>query len=219
MNFSQEIVQEFQLQSVNYDLSTGITSSGAVNVVTRSGGANFPGSGYFFFRDHNMAAYPGLARQTSSPNPFFARRNPGFLTSGPILKDKLSFFFNYEYQNQVQAISVQHDLPVFAPLDAVYASPYVLSTDSSRIDYQLSARDSLFFRFSHDGNHTFGLPGSNAVQRSTWVNNVRTARKQQNHTGCDGLDQYLSWPGSSGRRSAASQHGDGHDFRSDAEYL
>lgn len=38
MNFSQEIVQEFQLQSVNYDLSTGITSSGAVNVVTRSGG-------------------------------------------------------------------------------------------------------------------------------------------------------------------------------------
>ena len=34
MNFSQEIIQEFQLQSVNYDLSTGITSSGAVNVVT-----------------------------------------------------------------------------------------------------------------------------------------------------------------------------------------
>jgi hypothetical protein len=175
MNFSQEIVQEFQLQSVNYDLSTGITSSGAVNVVTRSGGNTFHGSGYFFFRDHNMAAYPGLARQASNPNPFFARRNPGFLVSGPILKDKLFFFFNYEYQNQVQAITVQHDLPVFAPLDAVYASPYVLSTNSTRIDYQLSARHSLFFRFSHDGNHTFGLPGSNAVQPSTWVNNVNWA--------------------------------------------
>jgi len=177
MNFSQEVIQEFQLQSVNYDLSTGITSSGAVNVVTRSGGNDFHGGAYFFFRDHNMAAYPGLARQASNPNPFFARRNPGFLISGPILKDKLFFFFNYEYQNQVQAITVQHDLPVFAPLDAVYASPYVLATQSARLDYRLSARHSLFFRFSHDGNHTFGLPGSNAVQPSTWVNNINWAQQ------------------------------------------
>jgi hypothetical protein len=95
MNFSQEVIQEFQLQSVNYDLSTGITSSGAVNVVTRSGGNDFHGGAYFFFRDHNMAAYPGLARQASNPNPFFARRNPGFLVSGPIIKDKLFFFVNY----------------------------------------------------------------------------------------------------------------------------
>ena len=61
MNFSQEVVQEFQLSSSNFDLSTGITSVGAVNIVTRTGGNDYHGSGYFFFRDHNMAAYPGLA--------------------------------------------------------------------------------------------------------------------------------------------------------------
>jgi Carboxypeptidase regulatory-like domain len=177
MNFSQEIVAEFQLQSVNYDLATGITSSGSVNVVTRSGSNDFHGSGYFFFRDHNMAAYPGLARQISNPNPFFARRNPGFLVSGPIVKDKLFFFFNYEYQNQVQAITVQHDLPVFAPLDNVYSSPFVLATNSTRLDYHINDKHSLFFRFSHDGNHTFGLPGSNAVQPSTWVNNINWAQQ------------------------------------------
>jgi hypothetical protein len=177
MNFSQEVVQEFQLQSVNYDLATGITSSGSVNVVTRSGSNQFHGSGYFFYRDHNMAAYPGLARQASNPSPFFARRNPGFLVSGPIIKDKLFFFFNYEYQNQVQAITVQHDLPVFAPLDNVYSSPFVLATNSTRLDYRISEKHSLFFRFSHDGNHTFGLPGSNAVQPSTWVNNINWAQQ------------------------------------------
>src|SRR5262245_23674885 len=41
MNFSQEVVQEFQLSSSNFDLSTGITSVGAVNIVTRTGGNDF----------------------------------------------------------------------------------------------------------------------------------------------------------------------------------
>src|SRR5882672_6141346 len=73
-NFSQEIVQEFQVSSVNVDLSTGIGDGGAVNVVTRGGGNEFHGSGFFFFRDHNMSAYPVLARNPLSPDPFFARR-------------------------------------------------------------------------------------------------------------------------------------------------
>jgi hypothetical protein len=60
MNFSQEVVEEFQLSSANFDLSTGITSVGAVNVVTRSGSNDLRGSGYFFFRNNNLAAYPAL---------------------------------------------------------------------------------------------------------------------------------------------------------------
>ena len=117
MNFSNEIVQEFQVAQVNFDLGTGIAVSGAINVVTRSGGNDFHGSGYFFYRDHNMAAYPGLARSRLDPNPFFARRNPGMYIGGPIKKDKAFFFFNYEYTNQVQAIQVQPDLPSIAVLE------------------------------------------------------------------------------------------------------
>jgi hypothetical protein len=58
MNFSQEVVQEFQIASANFDASTGIAVGGAVNIVTRSGSNDFHGSAYFFFRDHNMASYP-----------------------------------------------------------------------------------------------------------------------------------------------------------------
>jgi len=56
MNLSQEVVQEFQLSQNTFDLSTGIGASGALNIVTRSGSNTLHGSGYFFFRDHNMAA-------------------------------------------------------------------------------------------------------------------------------------------------------------------
>src|SRR5215469_16966146 len=69
-NFSQEVVQEFQVSEGNFDLSTGITAGGAVNVVTRTGGNDFHGSGYFYFRDHNMSAYPYLQRDPLQPNPF-----------------------------------------------------------------------------------------------------------------------------------------------------
>ena len=63
-NFSQEVVQEFQISTANFDLSTGIAAFGAINVVTRSGTNDFHGAGYGYFRDHNMAAYPSLARNS-----------------------------------------------------------------------------------------------------------------------------------------------------------
>jgi Carboxypeptidase regulatory-like domain len=82
MNLSQETVLEFQSSSVNFDLSTGIAAGGAVNVVTKGGTNQWHGDGYFYFRDHNMAAYPGLKRNPANPNPFFARRNPGATVGG-----------------------------------------------------------------------------------------------------------------------------------------
>ncbi len=62
LQVSQEAVQEFQISTVNFDLSTSVTSNGAINIATRSGGNDFHGSVFYFYRDHNLAAYPGLQR-------------------------------------------------------------------------------------------------------------------------------------------------------------
>ncbi len=175
MNFSNEIVQEFQVSQVNFDLGTGITSTGSINIVTRSGGNEFHGSGYFFYRDHNMAAYPGLARSTLDPNPFFARRNPGMYIGGPIKKNKLFFFFNYEYTNQVQAIQVQPDLPSIAVLENVFSSPYISKSITARFDYHLNDKHSLFLRYSHDGNNGFGPQNVGSPEPSYWTNQVNWA--------------------------------------------
>ena len=72
-NFSQESVQEFQISTFNFDLSTSVTSIGSVNIVSRTGTNAYHGAG-FLFRDHNMSAYPNLQRRASNPDPFFARR-------------------------------------------------------------------------------------------------------------------------------------------------
>lgn len=186
MNFSQEVVQEFQLSSTNWDLSTGITSTGSVNVVSRSGGNQFHGSGYYFYRDHNMAAYPGLNRicdenpnttLCSNPetrkgveNPFFARRNPGVSVGGPIVKDRLFFFTNFEYMNQTQIFTFQPDSPSVAALAGNFGSPYHQYLFSLKLDLKVNDKNSLYVRYSHDGNKGFG-PSGGAQEPSNWLQN------------------------------------------------
>ena len=172
MNFSQEVVQEFQISGVNFDLSTGITSVGSVNIVTRSGGNDFHGSGYFYFRDHNMSAYPGLNRSALSPDPFFARRNPGFWIGGPVKKDRLLFFFNYEYWNQTQVVTYVPNLPSAAALAGNYFSPYKAKNLSVKFDYAVNARHRIFARYSHDGNGGLGTAGAAQQLPSHWLRNT-----------------------------------------------
>jgi hypothetical protein len=173
-NFSQEVVQEFQLSSTNFDLSTGITAFGAVNVVTRSGGNDFHGAGYFYYRDHNTSAYPSLDRSPLDLNPFFARRQGGFRIGGPIKKDKLFFFFNFENTNQDGVYIVQPDLPSLAALGAVSQAPLKSQTLTAKFDYQVNSKNSLFVRYSHDGNSNSGpfgiaVPTSNFVANKNWA--------------------------------------------------
>jgi hypothetical protein len=175
-NFSQEMVQEFQLSSTNFDLSTGITAFGAINIVTRGGSNDFHGAGYFYFRDHNMAAYPSLGRTPVTDDPFFARRQSGFSISGPIKKDKLHFFFNLEYTNQFGVYVVQPDLNSVKGFTTLTPAPNRGKQFGGRIDYRISEKNNMFIRYSHDGNSNSGpftasiptLP-SNYVANKNWV--------------------------------------------------
>jgi hypothetical protein len=169
-NFSQEIVQEFQVSSMNFDLSTGITASGAINVVSRTGTNELHGSGFFFFRDHHMSAYPELQRDPLTPNPFFARRQTGGWVGGPIIKNRLFFFGSYEHNNQYGVYGTLPSEPEFQSLATVTGSPFHEDMVTARLDYRLSDRHTAFVRYSHDGNNSFAPPNANSLP-SAWVNN------------------------------------------------
>ena len=175
-NFSQEVVQEFQISSTNFDLSTGITAFGAINITTRSGGNDFHGAGYFYFRDHNMAAYPSLKRTSITDDPFFARRQGGVTVSGPIKKQKAFFFFNFENTNQTGVYVVQPDLPSVSGFATLAPAPYTGQQYNAKLDYHLNEQHSLFLRYSHDGNRNSGpftaavpTEPSNYVSNKNWV--------------------------------------------------
>lgn len=159
LNVSRDVVQEFQLVTVNFDLSTIMTSNGAINIVTRAGGNQYHGSGFYYYRDHNLAAYPGLSRDSNTPDPFFQRRHFGYQISGPIRKDQVFFFTSYEHNNQLGVQSVQPRTNEFASLGGIFPSPFVGNQFNLRLDARLHANHNVFVRHTHDRNRAFSNLG------------------------------------------------------------
>src|ERR1700747_29072 len=82
-------IAEFQLAQSSLDLSNDLTSSGAVNVATKSGTNALHGEGFGLFRDSTQAAaFPSAAQ--------FQRSQFGGDVGGPIIKAKLFFFADGE---------------------------------------------------------------------------------------------------------------------------
>ena len=158
-NFSQEIVQEFQLGISNFDLSTGASSTGSVNVISKSGTNEFHGNGYFYVRDDRWAAFPSLsrldaangipvnARATRVP---FDREQYGGTIGGPIVHDKLFFFFNYEGNNQDG--SALHNPPEASSFAGFTSNPFDEKLLTAKVDWAVSSRTNVQTRYSFDDN-------------------------------------------------------------------
>jgi len=170
-------VQEFQISTANFDLSTGITAFGAINVVTRSGTNDFRGTGYGYYRDHNLSAYPSLARNSLTDDPDFSRGQTGLVLGGPLKKDKAHFFGSYEYTKQEGVYIVQPDYRSVADFGTLAPAPYRGHQASGRVDYRFNNEHSLFARYSHDSNTNSG-PFSTPVAPSNFVANKNYVDQQ-----------------------------------------
>ncbi len=165
-SFSQESVQEFQISTFNLDLTTGIGAAGSINIVTRHGSNDFHGAGFYYFRDHHLSAYPALRRDPLNPSPFFARRQGGFSIGGPIKRDRIFWFTNYERNNQDAVFAVTNNHPIFSKFDGIFPNPLLSDYLNVRVDNTISNRVQTFVRYSSDHNSTLapaiavGLPSN-----------------------------------------------------------
>ncbi|NOZ13949.1 MAG: TonB-dependent receptor [Acidobacteria bacterium] len=92
LNF--DFVQEVQVKTGGYEAEFGQSMGAVVNVITKSGGNEFHGSAFYYFRNPSFSA--------KSPTPWFGSSfkgqreyDYGFSFGGPIIKDKLWFFMAY----------------------------------------------------------------------------------------------------------------------------
>lgn len=147
-------IQEFSIGQASLDMSTELTSSGSVNVTTKSGTNAIHGEAFGQFRDSSVgaAALPGGA------SPPFQRSQYGGDLGGPILKNKLFFFADGERTKQ----DTQTPVPISAPFNIYsgsFSDPFREDNLLGRLDYSLTKSARLFYRFSYFKNllgATFG---------------------------------------------------------------
>ena len=96
-NIPASAIQEFQLGQSSMDLSTELTTSGAINVTTRSGTNDIHGQAFEFFRDSSLAALLPAPPGLSEP---FQRSQYGGSLGGPIVKNKFFYFLDGERTQQ-----------------------------------------------------------------------------------------------------------------------
>ena len=98
-------VQEFKVDNSSFSAEHGQSSGAIVNIATRSGGNEFHGEAFEFFRNDVLDARNFFTFNSAKPPPF-KRNQFGGQVGGPIIKDKLFFFFSYEGLRQRQQVDL-----------------------------------------------------------------------------------------------------------------
>ena len=177
-----EAIAEFQTLTNTYGAEFG-GNGGVINAATKSGSNTVHGSAYDFLRNSKLDARnffesyvnPGETEAHAAP---FRKNQFGGSVGGPIKKDKLFFFGNYEGIRQLQGQTAKNFVPsasirsratpTMAPIVALYPLPtvdlgngtgYLFQASNQiaqedyflgRLDYTISDKDTLFVRYLSD---------------------------------------------------------------------
>jgi len=167
--YSQDAIGEFELISNRFDASVGRSAGQVVNAVTKSGTNSFRGSVAGYFRHDSMQAADPVADRVI---PFQEQQISGTF-GGPIRKDRVHFFANYEYDRTPFTVTFNS---VYPQLNKDVSAKDTLETGGGRVDIEVSPRTRLALRymrykqvepFNGTGGASNGPSTGETLERST----------------------------------------------------
>ncbi len=168
-NISASAIHEFQMSQSSLDLSQDVTSSGAINVATKSGSNTIHGEAFGLFRDAGVggAAAPG----GSVPS---QRSQFGGRVGGPLVKDKFFYFLDGERTKQDAFAPVIFAAP-FDGLSSGFNQAYRETNLLGKADYNLGHGARAFYKYTY---YAASLPASFGLGLSVYD----TKNYTRNHT-------------------------------------
>ena len=172
--FSQEAVQEFQVNTSAFSAEFGRAGGAVINVVTKSGTNSFTGSVFEFYRDKALNANTAINESLGRPKSPYHYNQFGGVLGGPIVRDRHFFFANYDGQRNTQPNTVflnvpanvpgdpltQQGLAQLQPLAASWERTQNQDTFLIKTDHQLTDNHRLTLRYNHQNFIGEGLENS-----------------------------------------------------------
>ena len=110
-----DAIEEFKIQTSQYDAGSGRNPGANVEVVTKSGTNSFHGAAWEFLRNTDLDANDFFRKRSDLPRAVMRQNQFGFSIGGPIVKNKLFFFGSYQGTRQVNGLSSVSTSTPFTP--------------------------------------------------------------------------------------------------------
>jgi hypothetical protein len=181
--FSEDVIQEFQVTSTGFEAEFGQAGGGLVNTVTRSGANNLHGDAYYYILDSALNANDAINIAKGIARPANRRQQFGATVGGPIRRDRIFYLANYEGQIRNEPVTV-NDSAALVGLDPNFF------TNNPGIAAQVQAASGSFAR-SFNQNVAFGKINAVLNDKNTLVATYNYQRFRSPHG-------YFSTPQSTG---------------------
>ena len=188
-SFSEDAIQELQVNTNNYAAEIGRAGGGVINVITKSGTNSFHGDVFEFYRDKSLNANTWDNNAQGRPKRAYHFNQFGGDIGGPVLKNKAFFFFDYDGQRNTTPNVVtpgvfpaandtvgQQVLASLAPYLTSYANSLNNDVYLGKVDWNITDNQHISFRYN--ANRFKGLnyenAGATSAQGHTGNSNVST---------------------------------------------
>src|SRR5207245_9386053 len=111
VNPNLDAIGETKIALQDYDAESGKATAGVVKVQTKSGSNDYHGSGFYFSRGSDQQARDPFANKPGVSLAPATWKQYGGSVGGPIIKNKLFFFGDYQGTKQQQGITNQYTIP------------------------------------------------------------------------------------------------------------
>lgn len=171
--YSRDAIAEFQLTTNRFDATQGRTMGMMVNAITKSGTNTFTGTFGGYRRDDKWNSEDFIQKKVL---PYKDTQLSGTL-GGPIIRDRIHFFANYEYERNPQTFTFGGPTGPFPDagqnINLNMDAKYTLQQGGGKVDVQFSPRNRITGRYSHYQNLQPVTGGGSTSNPSTASSNNR----------------------------------------------
>jgi Carboxypeptidase regulatory-like domain len=111
VNPNLDAIAEAKIALQDYDAESGKATSGVISVQTKSGSNDFHGSGFYYYCNSDQQARDPFTNKPGVPLAAATWKQFGGSVGGPIIKEKLFFFGDYQQTKQIQGITNLYTIP------------------------------------------------------------------------------------------------------------